>query len=84
MDEWLDRATSLLVPGAGFEAACVAVSDYLSLRTYMVGPTLTLADLVVWGQLTGTSQHVHTTTSCNIAQSWRTGPRSAPSQARST
>lgn len=50
MDQWLDFAPSV-VAGASFEAACAAVNDYLALRTFLVGYSLTAADAALWGQL---------------------------------
>ena len=50
VDQWLDIAQSL-VPGHGLEAACSSVNDFLSLRTFLVGHSLTLADVACWAQL---------------------------------
>ena len=55
MDQWLDFSTSL-VSGAGLEAACAVVNDFLALRTFLVGHGVTLADVAVWGQLAATLQ----------------------------
>ncbi|GFR43005.1 hypothetical protein Agub_g4005 [Astrephomene gubernaculifera] len=52
VDQWLETATGI-VSGATLEAQCVALNDYLALRTFLVGYSLTLADLAVWGQLQG-------------------------------
>ncbi|GLC51783.1 hypothetical protein PLESTB_000547800 [Pleodorina starrii] len=52
VDHWLETATGI-VSGATLEAQCVALNDYLTLRTFLVGYGLTLADLAVWGQLQG-------------------------------
>lgn len=55
MDAWIDRAGSL-VPGLGLEPIAEAVSAYLAPRTYLVGRSLTLADVAVWGSLQATLQ----------------------------
>lgn len=52
MDQWLENSATL-VPGPGLEAQCAAVDQFLALRTFMVGYSLTIADLAVWGQLQG-------------------------------
>ncbi len=52
VDEWLAFSPSLAA-GPGLADAAAAVNDYLALRTYLVGHRLTLADVAVWGQLTG-------------------------------
>lgn len=52
VDQWLDFSTSL-VSGAGLEAVCGVVDQFLSLRTYLVGYKLSIADLQIWGQLQG-------------------------------
>ena len=54
VDQWLDFSTSI-VSGAGLEAVCGVVDQFLSLRTYLVGYQLSIADLQIWGQLQGTS-----------------------------
>ena len=53
VDQWLDFSDSI-VSGAGLEAVCGVVDQFLSLRTYLVGYQLSSADLQVWGQLQGT------------------------------
>lgn len=50
VDQWLDYLP-LLVPGAGLEGACASANDFLSLRTFLVGYALTVADVGAWGQL---------------------------------
>jgi glutamyl-tRNA synthetase len=55
VDQWLDIAQTL-VPGSGFEAVASAVNEYLSLRTFLVGYSLTLADVAAWAQLQLTLQ----------------------------
>lgn len=50
VDQWLDFAPQL-VPGAGFTAPCEAANEALTLRTFLAGHSLTVADVAVWGQL---------------------------------
>ncbi len=52
VDQWLDFSTAI-VSGAGLEAVCGVVDQFLSLRTYLVGYKLSIADLQIWGQLQG-------------------------------
>ena len=52
MDQLVDFAPQL-VSGAGLEAACAAVNEYLAVRTFLVGYSLTAADIACWGQLEG-------------------------------
>ncbi|OOF90185.1 hypothetical protein ASPCADRAFT_212175 [Aspergillus carbonarius ITEM 5010] len=54
VDEWLRRCASL-VPD-DYKALCKPVEElesHLTLRSYMVGYSLTLADIVIWGALRG-------------------------------
>lgn len=55
MDQWLEISQAL-VPGSGFEGACAAANDFLSLRTFLVGHAPTLADVACWAQLQLTLQ----------------------------
>ena len=50
VDQWLDYAPCLAA-GPGLEAACSALNTYLALRSFLVGYSLTIADLACWGQL---------------------------------
>ena len=58
VDQWLEFAPHL-VTGSGLEHACAAANaalalrqkDYVALRTFLVGYSLTLADIAVWAQL---------------------------------
>ncbi|KAG2484195.1 hypothetical protein HYH03_017007 [Edaphochlamys debaryana] len=50
VDQWLETAAGI-VSGASLEGQCVALNDFLTLRTFLVGYSLTIADLAVWGQL---------------------------------
>lgn len=52
VDQWLD-VTAQVVSGLGFEPMCVSINNYLSLRTFLVGYTFTVADVALWGQLQG-------------------------------
>ena len=54
VDEWL-AFLPRLAAGPGLAEAAAALNDFLSLRTYLVGHRLTLADIALWGQLTGGS-----------------------------
>lgn len=55
MDQWLDISQTL-VPGAAFEGVAASINDFLSLRTFLAGYTLTLADVACWAQLQLTLQ----------------------------
>ncbi|PSC73885.1 glutamyl-tRNA synthetase [Micractinium conductrix] len=55
VDQWLEISQAL-VPGFGFEGACAAANDFLSLRTFLVGHAPTLADVACWAQLQLTLQ----------------------------
>ena len=52
VDQWLDFSNAI-ASGAGLEAVCGVIDQFLSLRTYLVGYQLSIADLQVWGQLQG-------------------------------
>ena len=52
MDQWLEFVPHL-VTGGGLEPACATVNEALALRTYLVGYSLSPADIAVWGQLQG-------------------------------
>ncbi|PNW76392.1 hypothetical protein CHLRE_11g467547v5 [Chlamydomonas reinhardtii] len=49
VDQWLDQAGA--ITPAALEAQAAALNDFLQLRTFLVGYSLTLADLAVWGAL---------------------------------
>eukprot|EP00239_Pterosperma_sp_CCMP1384_P010909 CAMPEP_0197860068 /NCGR_PEP_ID=MMETSP1438-20131217/35197_1 /TAXON_ID=1461541 /ORGANISM="Pterosperma sp., Strain CCMP1384" /LENGTH=720 /DNA_ID=CAMNT_0043476801 /DNA_START=19 /DNA_END=2181 /DNA_ORIENTATION=- len=51
VDQWLDFL-SCLKPGSGFPSACEYVNEYLALRTFLVGNSITAADVAIWGSLT--------------------------------
>lgn len=50
VDQWLEFAPHL-VTGGGLAPACMTVNEALSLRTFLVGYSLTIADIAVWAQL---------------------------------
>jgi len=49
---WLEYAT-YIVGGGPLEPACRTLNEALSMRTYLAGYTLTVADMAIWGQLQG-------------------------------
>lgn len=51
IDYWLDYASGSVVAGANFDAVCNGINDYLALRTFVVGHSLSVADVALWGQL---------------------------------
>ena len=53
MDYWVDYASASVSAGVTFEPVCGKIDEFLALRTYLVGYTLTVADLALWGQLQG-------------------------------
>ncbi|CAA6659634.1 unnamed protein product [Spirodela intermedia] len=55
IDMWLDYV-STLSSGAEFEAACANIDGYLLLRTFLVGYSISVADIVIWSGLAGTGQ----------------------------
>ncbi|VAH76037.1 unnamed protein product [Triticum turgidum subsp. durum] len=55
VDQWLEYAP-LILSGSEFEAACSFLDGYLASRTFLVGYGLSIADIVVWSNLTGTGQ----------------------------
>ncbi|KAK6915754.1 Glutamyl/glutaminyl-tRNA synthetase, class Ib, catalytic domain [Dillenia turbinata] len=52
IDECLEYAP-ILSSGSEFEAACVYLDGYLSSRTFMVGHSLSIADIAIWSGLAG-------------------------------
>ena len=52
VDEWLEYAP-ILSNGAEFERACAYIDSYLSLRTFMAGYDVTIADVAIWTALGG-------------------------------
>ncbi|KAA8545332.1 hypothetical protein F0562_020116 [Nyssa sinensis] len=55
IDEWLDYAP-VLASGSEFEGACNYVDEYLLKRTFLVGHSLSIADIAIWSGLAGTGQ----------------------------
>lgn len=55
IDEWLDYA-SIFSSGSQFEAACAHVDSHLVLRTFLVGYSLSIADIAIWSALAGIGQ----------------------------
>lgn len=55
IDQWLEYA-HIFSSGSEFENACIHVDGYLSLRTCLVGYSLSIADIAIWSGLAGTGQ----------------------------
>ncbi|XP_031500951.1 glutamate--tRNA ligase, cytoplasmic [Nymphaea colorata] len=55
IEKWLEYAPSLS-SGAEFENACECVDTYLLKRTFLVGYSLSVADIAIWSGLAGTGQ----------------------------
>lgn len=55
IDEWLEYAHVFSI-GPEFENACSYVDDYLSMRTFLVGNSLSVADVAIWSGLAATGQ----------------------------
>ncbi len=53
VDQWVDYIVKEVVMGSGVEAVLSSLNSYLAFRSYLVGYALTLADVVLWGQLQG-------------------------------
>lgn len=52
IDEWLEYAP-VLSSGPAFENACKYIDEYLEKRTFLVGYSLSIADLAIWAGLAG-------------------------------
>ncbi|KAH0856242.1 hypothetical protein HID58_084503 [Brassica napus] len=50
IDEWVDYAP-VFSSGSEFENACTRVDNYLQSRTFLVGNSLSIADVAVWSAL---------------------------------
>ncbi|KAH9320016.1 hypothetical protein KI387_021785, partial [Taxus chinensis] len=50
IDEWMEYAP-IFSSGVEFEKACTYVDNYLSLRSFLVGYSLSVADIAVWSGL---------------------------------
>jgi glutamyl-tRNA synthetase len=57
IDEWIDYSPNLSV-GSVFEKACGHVDTYLELRTFLVGNSLSIADIAISAGLAGISTHI--------------------------
>lgn len=55
IDEWLDYAP-IFASGSQFEEACGYVDGYLPQHTFLVGHSLSIADIAVWSGLAGTGK----------------------------
>lgn len=55
IDEWLEYAP-IFSSGAQFESACLHVDGYLASRTFLVGYSISIADVALWSGLAGTGQ----------------------------
>ncbi|KZV51538.1 putative glutamate--tRNA ligase, cytoplasmic-like [Dorcoceras hygrometricum] len=53
IDEWLDYAP-IFGSGSDFEGACSSVDEYLLEHTFVVGNSLSIADVAIWAGLAGT------------------------------
>ena len=52
MSNWLEYAT-YIVGGGALEPACRTLNEALSMRTFLAGYSLSVADMAIWGQLQG-------------------------------
>jgi len=52
IDEWLEYAP-ILSSGPAFEKACKYIDEYLEKRTFLVGYSLSIADIAIWAGLAG-------------------------------
>lgn len=59
VDHWIEYA-NLLVNGPGLDAVCGSINEYLSLRVYLAGHSLSAGDVVCWAQLAGRPSHLPT------------------------
>ncbi|GMH06691.1 hypothetical protein Nepgr_008531 [Nepenthes gracilis] len=55
IDEWLDYV-AIFSSGSEFEAGCSYVNNYLLTNTFLVGHSLSIADIALWAALAGTGQ----------------------------
>lgn len=55
IDEWLEYSP-IFSSGPQFESACTHVDGYLALRTFLVGYSLSIADVAIWSGLAGAGQ----------------------------
>lgn len=52
IDEWLDFAP-IFGSGSEFEGACISVDEYLLEHTFLVGNSISIADVAIWAGLAG-------------------------------
>ena len=52
VSSWLEYAT-YIVGGGALEPACRTLNEALSMRTFLAGYSLSVADMAIWGQLQG-------------------------------
>ncbi|GLT67632.1 hypothetical protein SLA2020_399250 [Shorea laevis] len=55
IEEWLEYAPAFS-SGSAFENACKHLDDFLQSRTFLVGYSLSIADVAIWSGLAGTGQ----------------------------
>ncbi|XP_028779419.1 glutamate--tRNA ligase, cytoplasmic [Neltuma alba] len=55
IDEWLEYAP-VFSSGSAFENACKYIDEYLERRTFLVGHSLSVADIAIWSGLGGAGQ----------------------------
>ncbi|KAM4693873.1 bifunctional glutamate/proline--tRNA ligase isoform 2-T2 [Discoglossus pictus] len=55
IDHWLEFSVTRLSKSTGYSAAIQELNNSLSLRTYLVGDVLSIADLCVWAALKGSN-----------------------------
>ncbi|XP_073041611.1 glutamate--tRNA ligase, cytoplasmic-like [Primulina eburnea] len=53
IDEWIDFAP-IFGSGSEFEGACSSVDEYLLEHTFLVGNSISIADVAIWAGLAGT------------------------------
>ncbi|KAM4602394.1 bifunctional glutamate/proline--tRNA ligase isoform 2-T2 [Polymixia lowei] len=70
VDHWLEFSARRLCVQAGLAAALGELDKALSLRTYLVGHTITLADLCVWAALKGHAEWAGQTASFSHVSRW--------------
>lgn len=68
IDEWLEYA-SVFSFGSQFESACEHADSHLALRTFLVGHSLSIADIAIWSALKGEFEAVLFFPLCNILSS---------------
>ena len=64
VSSWLEYAT-YIVGGGALEPACRTLNEALSMRTFLAGYSLSVADMAIWGQLQG-SPSLNSTSFCAL------------------